>query len=978
MKIVFLTTKIFNYSILSAFKMIKRKKILFFFFLINSFCAFAQGVKVSNQDSLLSIELYNAGIKAARLGDFENAIYNFNKIYELRKKIFGPNSIRLAGMLNNIGIQYKSLGNLDMAIESYKKAEVIFVNKYGNDYSELGPVYINLGNIYSDAGDYTKALEYHKNALRVLRKDSILENENIKTSIYNIAETQFKLGHNDEVLQFSQKNLNSISPHLRSRWYDLIAKAYHNIGKNDLSEKYYLLAINSWTVLYGNNNVELADEYLAYSAFLISQKKYDQALVYSSKAKTIALNFYGKKSRSYAEVQSNFGDYYYMKNSEARQIDDFRFQRKKYLNEAISYYHDAIVSLVDSFQTNDPFIDPPLKNVISDIQLVDEFKKKALAMEKLAEIYLSEFNYEKSFKYFNASLNSLVKATQLIHRLQIGFENEESKYFLAQNQESTFYEAIKIAYKLYVQTKQQKYIELAFEFSEKSKSSNLLASVKDIKAKEFGGIPDSLLKKENDLKSNIATYESLMFKENHSEYPDSQKVNLFASKIFKYKDEYNKLVLSFEKLYPQYYAFKYENKVVGIKEIQSRINSRQVIVEYFIKEPEASDTNGELYRFVVSKDSVNFSMENIDSSYSNNIQTVHDFLINPNYLYTKKVDYVNYVNAGYGLYERLLKPIIRNLSGKDITIIPHDKLSYIPFDALLTQMPDTSVMNFRNLNYMIKDYVVNYSYSATLLYNFSEPKKKSSKSLLVFSPQYIAEEPRIDPETSVIYPLSPLPGAADEVKGISRNIKADIFMNNYAQENEFKDRVSDFDVLHLAMHTIINDSLPMFSKLVFSQPTKNSPDDGYLNTYEIYNMKLNARLAVLSACATGTGKLQKGEGVMSMARGFIYAGCPSIVMTLWQVEDKSGVKIMEDFYYYLSKGKRKDVALRMAKLNHLETSDPLTAHPHYWLGYVSIGNSEPLFTSKDVYFTLFLLLAVLLVFGDWYIRKRPRKNRGLK
>jgi CHAT domain-containing protein len=336
------------------------------------------------------------------------------------------------------------------------------------------------------------------------------------------------------------------------------------------------------------------------------------------------------------------------------------------------------------------------------------------------------------------------------------------------------------------------------------------------------------------------------------------------------------------------------------------------------------------------------------------------------------------VVSGNSLYDKLLKPIARNISGKDLTIIPHDKLSYVPFDALLTDMPDTSVMNFRNLHYLIKDYVVNYSYSATLLYDFFASKKKGSKSLLVFSPEYLTNVPRLIPESSTQYSLSPLPGAADEVKGISRYIKADVFMNNYAQENEFKERVSDFDVLHMAMHTIINDSVPMFSKLVFSLPGKDSKEDGYLNTYEIYNMKLNARLAVLSACSTGTGKLQKGEGVMSMARGFIYAGCPSIVMTLWQVEDISGVQIMEDFYYYLSKGKRKDVALRMAKLKHLETSDPLTSHPHYWLGYVNIGNSEPLFTSKDIYFILFLLLAALFVFADWYIRKRPRTKRSLK
>jgi CHAT domain-containing protein len=263
-----------------------------------------------------------------------------------------------------------------------------------------------------------------------------------------------------------------------------------------------------------------------------------------------------------------------------------------------------------------------------------------------------------------------------------------------------------------------------------------------------------------------------------------------------------------------------------------------------------------------------------------------------------------------------------------------------------------------------------------LLYNYSNKKKTAQKNLMVFSPQYISGEPRTEKESSIQHFFNPLPGAKDEVKGISGFIHAETYIDRLAQESTFKEKAGEFDILHLAMHTIINDSIPMFSKLVFSKPDQNSANDGFLNTYEIYNMKLKARLAVLSACETGSGKLQRGEGVMSMARGFIYAGCPAIVMTLWQVEDKSGVKIMEDFYYYLSKGKRKDVALRMAKLNHLSNSDPLTAHPHFWLGYVNIGNPEPLYTSKNIYFILLLILATLLVFSDWYFRKRPRKNRG--
>ena len=112
-------------------------------------------------------------------------------------------------------------------------------------------------------------------------------------------------------------------------------------------------------------------------------------------------------------------------------MDDFRAQRKKNLDEAIQYYQNAVVSLVDSFQIKDPFVEPRLKNVISDIQLVDVLKKKALSMEKLADIFLSEFDYKNSIRYYDASLKSLINSMELIHRLQIGFENEESKLFLS-------------------------------------------------------------------------------------------------------------------------------------------------------------------------------------------------------------------------------------------------------------------------------------------------------------------------------------------------------------------------------------------------------------------------------------------------------------------------------------------------------------------------------------------------------------------
>jgi len=133
----------------------------------------------------------------------------------------------------------------------------------------------------------------------------------------------------------------------------------------------------------------------------------------------------------------------------------------------------------------------------------------------------------------------------------------------------------------------------------------------------------------------------------------------------------------------------------------------------------------------------------------------------------------------------------------------------------------------------------------------------------------------------------------------------------------------------------------------------------------------------LSACNTGTGQLKKGEGIMSLARGFLYAGCPTIIMSLWEVEDESGTEIMTSFYRNLKKGKSKDESLRLAKLDYLESVNSRRAHPHYWLGFVIIGDNKPLFNSYDFYFFIVLILTILGIGIDQVMRiKKARKKRA--
>jgi CHAT domain-containing protein len=345
-------------------------------------------------------------------------------------------------------------------------------------------------------------------------------------------------------------------------------------------------------------------------------------------------------------------------------------------------------------------------------------------------------------------------------------------------------------------------------------------------------------------------------------------------------------------------------------------------------------------------------------------------------MFTHNEDAKQYCVSSHNLYNVLIAPFENDLHEKHLTIIPDGKLNYISFDGLLKTLPDTSeTIRFNELNYLVKDVNINYANSVNIFLKNKASKPKLRNQTLAFAPEYNSEEFKM---TGTSYKLAPLPGVQKEVDEIAKSVNTTIFRSKDASEQNFREKSGNFDILHLAMHAYINDSLPAYSRLAFSQiaDTTTLDNDGWLNTADIYNLDLNASMTVLSACNTGVGKLQKGEGLMSLARGFLYAGCPSVVMSLWEVEDAAGTKIMTSFYKYLKAGKTKDEALRLAKLKYLEESNSRLSHPHYWMSFKCIGDNSPVYTSYDLYFFAILILLIIAFSIDQGIRiKKARRNR---
>jgi CHAT domain-containing protein len=155
----------------------------------------------------------------------------------------------------------------------------------------------------------------------------------------------------------------------------------------------------------------------------------------------------------------------------------------------------------------------------------------------------------------------------------------------------------------------------------------------------------------------------------------------------------------------------------------------------------------------------------------------------------------------------------------------------------------------------------------------------------------------------------------------------------------------------------------MNSKIVFSKEIVGDSvtNEGYLYAYDLYNLHINASMVVLGSCQTGIGNFKRCDGITSIAHGFSYAGCPSIVYSLWEIDERESSSLMKLFYMQLMTGLPKDEALNNAKRMYLKASDETTANPYYWAGFIFSGDNTAFnFKNKNEY--LFYLIPGILLF----------------
>lgn len=503
---------------------------------------------------------------------------------------------------------------------------------------------------------------------------------------------------------------------------------------------------------------------------------------------------------------------------------------------------------------------------------------------------------------------------------------DTSKIFYGEQITERIPSALDIIYETIKMKPSSKEYTQALRYMEINKSSTLLNGLKQSTLAETYGIDDRILSEKDSLSdklSKIATdLNDLVTEENFSE----TKTQLIDEqlRIQKQIDVINEKI---KVEFPAYFNASTLSLSEDIAYYQKNIlEKNEVVLEYFL-------SSNNLYRLKLSKEDIAFDKILNTEKLSTQLESFRNSIINQ----------LNVDKEIKSLSSVLLPELSKNISR--LTIIADGALGTIPFEILM-----------QNEKMLLEICPVRYAGSLQLLDEQMKTRSQSNKNWAGFAPSY---------KDNI------LRNNENEVTTIKETINGELsLLGKEATKINFIKSAANYKVIHLAVHGFLDQVNPMNNGLLFSDETENNE----LSIQEIYGLSLNARLAVLSACNTGSGKYEKGDGIMSLSRAFNYAGVSSTVVSLWEVPDRETSQIMIGFYKYLEEGESKDVALQKAKLDYLaSTDDGALKHPFYWSGFIIIGDVTPLESGLSYWWiVLGIGVLALLIFLFWTMQKRAK------
>ena len=822
----------------------------------------------------------------SKVADYEQAEILLIESNNIQAKHLKDQNDRLqyANGLNSLGVLYWRMGHYEQTEPLFIQAKDIWKKELGEKHPNYGSGLNNLALLYSKMNKYEEALPLLEES-KLIWEEKLGKTHRLYTQcLSNLAVVLVKLEEYEEAEPLFTESLE-IQAATLSKTHPTYAQSLNNLAS-----------------LYAK------------------QIKHDQNITLLTEAISIWKNTYGDEHYTYTKGLSNLANAYLAKGQ---------------IIEALDYVKLSITAncpaLANDLKFSKAFLEElPKHDYHSHANILASLKV-------LYNILREQYKRTKSINTLhNCYLTSKV-AMQLLEKFRIEFSLEGDKTGLLSK--NTFFvdNAINTALELYKLDTKLNYTPETFYFVEQIKYGLIADALQAQRARNFGNLPDSVVSQEQNLQKQLSQLKKKIL---------DTRVDSIKNTLRQQLGQLNQDITLFQKKlkleYPKYYRTKHISTTITSQKAQSLLDKNTAIIEYYVSDTTTyifyiDQTNTLVYPLAIKRNHLRLQIKKLRQALSD-----YQFIRSHNDLAYKQF----HISASW-FYQKLLAPVLDQQKGINrLIIVPDDQLGHLPFEAFLVEPSQSTIPNYGELHYLIKDYKISYNYSSTLLQeNTINTRKQVNGKILAMAANY---NPKADhSSTGKIWGpyyqnlrrhLEPLPATGGEINDLSSLLFGKFILNQQASEQTFKEFAPQHGIIHLAMHGILNHRSPILSSLAFSE-TGDSTEDDFLQAHEISNMELHAALVTLSACETGYGIFQEGEGIMSLARSFMYAGIPALVVSLWQVNDQSTSIIMQNFYENLCNEMTKDEALRQAKLSFMANATGWAAHPAFWAPFIQQGDS---------------------------------------
>jgi len=916
---------------------------------------FLQALSIFQSDSSkfyvkLALSRIMAGINFKRTGNYQAAEREYQLAIKILENTPLPKYRERSRAYINLANVYNEQRNYLLAQQYYLKSLDLYQTKL-RDSSQLTILYNNMAQFYQSYGNGLASKEYFDKWYQLFSKTSKQNyNASALKMLVNygafLGDVLFEFDHADEILRKAEGYLNEDS-NPEDHLLLIIARVQNFIGpsKND-STSVQLEKARSILLEYPETQYWF-DLYCIESTLATNTKRYEKADSLIQLA-LVAAKTYEDSSSRLADAYRLWGLNLDLQQRHPEAAEKFK-EALKMMDAVSNPYHPNRIALlnhtgisyfnnkqVDSarhylvralqanqlpVQNNISRFSDPFEVLVSNFYLIQLTLKEDPTRLKDAEVYV-------------------LTSYSIIEDKRQSLKSSEDQRLYNRAVRDFFDIAITYYFRMFTLTQNGNYFNRAFEFAEKSRYQALQHSLQDVRIGEFASVTQRIVSQEQELQKQINLLTKQIVEAVGSGEPTNPDLlREYNTGLVTLETRHHQMLDSVKKNLPGIYNLKFSTTTVSPSALQKDLlKSDMAFVQYHVGYEK-------VFVLIVTK----------EKPYMVELQDKMQLLKNIRQLSTINRLRLSreFIPAAHQLYKLLLQPVDSVLAHHRIKInhyvlIPDGEINYVPFDVLITKpAPELNACKF-----LLNEKILSYGYSSTLLW-----QEFSDYSLELQNAKMLSYAPTFNRQTEVelnetglrntayksqyaTFDFQPLQNNTQEVKSISKIVKQKGYQDEtlfaeQADEASFKRKdLNDYQIIHLATHGFVDYPTNQSSGIAFSY-NETSGEDGILFMDEIFSLRSRAHLVCLSACQTGFGKVDVGEGMMSMTRAFLYSGVKNLVVSLWSVQDNSTAMLMENFYKQFVKSKSISLSLRSAKLQMMKEKE--FSHPYNWAGFIHVG-----------------------------------------